>query len=262
VRGGRCTVLGYIIVDHSENPNWVPHGKYPKIGYQLFFRMEIEEVLPYQCAYESTQRVFVDPAQVAGLNPGHGLTPLMLKEAEGIRYIYLVRHCKAEGQPPESPLTSEGVAQTVQLAEKLARTGVQQIVSSPYVRAVESIRPFAVRLGLPVQTDPRLAERVLSSSHLPKWADALRDSFTDLDLRFEGGETSREAMSRAAAVVTDVLQSPLTTTVLVSHGNLIALLLKQFDPEVGFAHWQALSNPDLHLLTIRGSHCQIERIWV
>jgi len=31
---GDCIVLGYIIVDHSENPLWTANSPYPKIGFQ------------------------------------------------------------------------------------------------------------------------------------------------------------------------------------------------------------------------------------
>jgi 2,3-bisphosphoglycerate-dependent phosphoglycerate mutase len=38
---------------------------------------------------------------------------------------------------------------------------------------------------------------------------------------------------------------PRQPVVVVSHGNLISLLLHAFDGRPGFATWEALSNPDL-----------------
>jgi 2,3-bisphosphoglycerate-dependent phosphoglycerate mutase len=64
---------------------------------------------------------------------------------------------------------------------------------------------------------------------------ACRASFVDFDLSFEGGESSRDAMQRAVVVVEDVRKHSAQTTVLVTHGNLIALLLKGFDDSIGFA---------------------------
>lgn len=59
---GRCTYLGYSEIDHRENPLWQPGGKYPLVGYQVYFRMDIERLLPFAGAHESHRRFFIDPA--------------------------------------------------------------------------------------------------------------------------------------------------------------------------------------------------------
>ncbi len=143
--------------------------------------------------------------------------------------FYIVRHCKAAGQAPDAPLTPEGVAQATQLAEQLAALPIERIISSPFLRATQSIAPLAQRLSLPIATDVRLAERILSTADLSDWLAMLQSTFDDLDRCFEGGESSRAAMQRAAAVVRDVELHSAEVTLLVTHGNLMALLLKHFD---------------------------------
>lgn len=59
---GRCTYLGCSEISHEENPEWKPGGKYPKVGYQVYYRMEIDRLLPFEAEYESSHRFFVDPA--------------------------------------------------------------------------------------------------------------------------------------------------------------------------------------------------------
>jgi 2,3-bisphosphoglycerate-dependent phosphoglycerate mutase len=164
--------------------------------------------------------------------------------------LYVVRHCKAEGQEADAPLTPEGVAQSNSLADSLATANIERIISSPYLRATQSIAPLARRLHLAVELDMRLVERVLCSGSRPDWQERLRASFSDLDLSLEGGESSREAMQRAVAVVTEIQRHSAQTTLLVTHGNLMALLLKHFDDSVGFAEWCALSNPDVYRVVL------------
>ena len=41
-------------------------------------------------------------------------------------------------------------------------------------------------------------------------------------------------------------------TVIVTHGNLLALLLQWVDAAVGYEHWSRLSNPDVFLVQIHG----------
>jgi 2,3-bisphosphoglycerate-dependent phosphoglycerate mutase len=91
---------------------------------------------------------------------------------------------------------------------------------------------------------------VLCSSSRSDWQELLLASFCDLDLCLEGGESSREAMQRAVAVVVDIQSHCAQSTLLVTHGNLMALLLKHFDDSIGFAEWRALSNPDVYRIVL------------
>lgn len=167
-----------------------------------------------------------------------------------MKTLYVVRHCEAEGQEADAPLTPEGVAQSDRLAVSLATADIERIISSPYLRATQSIAPLARRLNLPVEIDLRLVERVLCSGSRPDWQERLSASFSDLDLSLEGGESSREAMQRAVAVVTEIQRHSAQRTLLVTHGNLMALLLKHFDDSIGFAEWRALSNPDVYRVVL------------
>lgn len=61
---GSTTYLGYIEVNHSEDPNWNEHSRYPKIGYQAFYRMDITDILPFKQEHESINRLFINPREV------------------------------------------------------------------------------------------------------------------------------------------------------------------------------------------------------
>lgn len=175
--------------------------------------------------------------------------------------LYIVRHCKATGQQADASLTPEGEEQASMLAHFLADAKIERIVSSPFARAIQSIEPLAQRLGLEIETDARLIERVLGSGALADWRTSLQETFVDLDLRFEGGESSRAAMQRAVAAVQDILQHNCQTTAIVSHGNLSTLLLRHFDDRIGFATWEAMTTPDVFRVVIAESGATVERVW-
>ena len=177
------------------------------------------------------------------------------------KMLYLVRHCKAAGQQPEAALTADGHLQAKLLAEKLAALPIERIIASPFVRAKQSIAPLAERLGLPIATDKRLAERVLAAGELPDWLAALKSSFEDLDRCFAGGESSRAATQRASEVASEAIAHPASTTLLVTHGNLMTLPLKHFDDWIGFAEWKRLTNPDVYRISFSAEPPEIARIW-
>lgn len=61
------------------------------------------------------------------------------------------------------------------------------------------------------------------------WMDKLNATFDNLDLKFPGGESSREAMANIVNVVMDVLNCEHENTVVVTHGNILSLLFNHFD---------------------------------
>ncbi len=175
------------------------------------------------------------------------------------KVLYLVRHCQATGQAPDAPLTAEGALQARRLADQLASFSIERIVASPYARAVQSIEPLVQRLGLPVHIDARLIERTLSAAPLDDWRAALRATFEDLDRCYAGGESSRAAMRRAVAALGDIVVHPARISAVVTHGNLMTLLLKHLDPAIGFVFWQQLATPDLYCVTL-GDEATVQRV--
>jgi 8-oxo-dGTP diphosphatase len=78
--------------------------------------------------------------------------------------VYLVRHAKAgsrrdwEGPDAERPLSRKGRRQAEGLVHLLADRPVRRVLSSPYVRCVQTVEPLADKLGLPVEETAALAE--------------------------------------------------------------------------------------------------------
>lgn len=174
--------------------------------------------------------------------------------------LYVVRHCHAEGQRPEAPLTVEGLAQAALLGQYLTRLRIDRIVCSPFVRARQSIEPLARWSGLSVEIDARLAERVLCGTPRADWRDRLRESFDDPELCLAGGEAGRDATARGVAAVEDA-RARGGRPVLVSHGNLMALILRHFDARFGFDEWQGLGTPDVFRVATVDGIARVERVW-
>ncbi len=165
-----------------------------------------------------------------------------------MRRVVLVRHCESVGPAPDAPLTAAGRAQALALAERLAPLGIDHVVSSPFVRACESIAPFARASGLPITIDPRLAERRIAPAPVVDLADEVRRMFDDRDHRLPGGESAREARARGSAVLDELLASAHRAPVAVTHGQLLALVLRAIDGRLGFAEWQAMTSPDVFVV--------------
>jgi len=175
--------------------------------------------------------------------------------------IYIIRHCKAEGQFPDAALTEVGQKQAEKLADFLSDIKVERLLSSPFLRAQQTIAPYAEQTGMKVELDSRLAERHLDPEAVSDWLEWMKNSFTDLSLRDAGGESGEEATQRIAGVIDDIIASDAENTMIVTHGGMITLLLHQFNVQVGFEQWKALSNPDVYVLNVLDGNVTYERLW-
>jgi len=135
------------------------------------------------------------------------------------RTAWNVEH-RFQGQA-DPPLDEVGRRQAEQAAPLVAAYSPVAVVSSDLVRAVDTARPLADLLGLPVHLDPRLRERSLG-----RWEGLTRD---EVDRMFpeeyahwlagredcQAGSEPRSALAdRAAAALADTVGE---TVVLVTH---------------------------------------------
>ncbi len=93
--------------------------------------------------------------------------------------ILLVRHATAgsraawEGDDRLRPVDAGGRQQATWLALQLASSGAGRVLSSPYLRCLQTVEPVAEALGIPVEACPELTEGV-SAATLERFIGGLR----------------------------------------------------------------------------------------
>ena len=80
VKCDSISFIGMIKVSHEENPLFDVNGKYPLIGYQLFYRTNVIECLPYKRENECLTRIWVEPEEVPYVIDDHSLSHLIVNE--------------------------------------------------------------------------------------------------------------------------------------------------------------------------------------
>ena len=179
------------------------------------------------------------------------------------RNLLLIRHCQATGQIPNAPLTETGHRQAQKLADFLSDYPIDHITTSEYLRARQSIEPFARQSDLTIHKDARLNERTLSAEPTYNWQEIVRDSFVNHDLRAPGGETANEVLRRAWDALNELIGTGHTLPIVVTHGNLMALVLHSLEPTFGFEGWKSLTNPDVFMLREKEpGRFDFDRLWV
>lgn len=181
--------------------------------------------------------------------------------------IHLVRHGETpwnaegrlQGQTPDVPLTAKGQAQARAVADSLAGRPIGAIIASDLVRAIETARPLAERLALPIETAAPMREKAFGALEglrvtelEPDLRAALDRQWHDPDLAIDGGESHRELYARVAAYLDELLSDPpADELVVVAHGGTVrvAVLHLQGRP-VEELTWTEVDNGSIHTLTV------------
>ncbi|WP_371925962.1 histidine phosphatase family protein [Halobacillus sp. A5] len=150
-------------------------------------------------------------------------------------------------------LPKKGFKQARELADFFYEVKVDRIISSPFVRAIQTVKPLADKVNLDIEVSKLLSERTLSNKNMSDWLEKQKSTYVDLNIRYEGGETSREAMNRIVSVIEDVIKTEPQNTIIVTDGNIMSLLLMYYDDNFGFEEWTNLSNPDVFELNLENN---------
>lgn len=147
-------------------------------------------------------------------------------------HFLIVQHAEKERTEGNPPLTAHGKEQAIQIATHLARQPITHVYSSPLRRVRETAQPIADALGLPLQIDTRLRERMnwgdsdtpqTFAAFLAEWkrADANRDFAPT------SGDSSRVAGARFQALLDALARTHEGTMVaLVTSGGVTIDLLR------------------------------------
>lgn len=151
--------------------------------------------------------------------------------------IGLIRHGKTDwnalgkiqGQT-DTPLNDEGIRQARALADRLSHDTMKwdAIVSSDLSRAYDTARIIAVKLGIPLLPgEVRLRERFFGEIEGTTEEERLLRWGADWRKSDSGQETDISVRTRALSFVEEAAsQDPNLNLLVVSHGSLLAQLLK------------------------------------
>lgn len=164
--------------------------------------------------------------------------------------IYIFRHGQTDynvtrrvmGQL-DIPLNKTGLAQAVELANKISKEQIKIIYSSPLARAKQTAQILADKIGAPIILDERLMERnngklqghIVHGTDNP---DEYQTDYNQLELflpasqlndnnwKPDGGESRTECWARAKKAITDIVKnSPYNSIAISTHSVVMRGIL-------------------------------------
>jgi 2,3-bisphosphoglycerate-dependent phosphoglycerate mutase len=174
--------------------------------------------------------------------------------------IYLVRHAHSTYTPDElgRGLTEKGIQDAERMTAVLAKEDIDLVLSSPYQRAIDTVRGVALKKSLNIELDERFRERHLAGSPVTDFEAAVKAVWDDPDFSHPGGESNNLAKQRGIEGITEVLKKHHDKEAIVigTHGNLMALIMQFYDPRYNYYFWKSeLKMPDIYGLKFKNGQC-------
>lgn len=179
--------------------------------------------------------------------------------------IYLVRHAEPNYDNHDDinrELTPKGLQDCQRLIDYFRAISIDQIYSSPYKRALQTIQPLATARQLPINTRENLRERKVDSVWIDDFEAFLVNQWQDFTFKLSDGESLQEVQKRQLEEVKTILKDNKQHTIISSHGTAIATILAAFDKQFGLDDFQRIKTLFPFVAVLQFDHRQIQSIHI
>lgn len=158
--------------------------------------------------------------------------------------IYFVRHAEpnyGNRNDEARELTEKGLADRTLVTEFLRDKRIDAVLSSPYKRAVDTVKDFADRFGYEIEIVPDFRERRVDSVWIDDFAAFSRRQWADFDYKLSDGETLAEVQRRNIAALETVRNTYRGKRVAIgSHGTALSTIVHHYDPSFGYSSFESI----------------------
>lgn len=163
-----------------------------------------------------------------------------------ITEVYFVRHASANYNNHDDmtrELTSRGMEDRRLVTELLADKSIDIVLSSPYKRAVDTVKEFADLRGLPIHIIDDFRERAVGNEWLEDFDGFARRQWEDFSYNLPGGEGLGEVQRRNIDALERVLENYRGKNIVIgSHGTALSTVINYYDSSFGYREFCEIKN--------------------
>lgn len=178
--------------------------------------------------------------------------------------LYFVRHSKIKYTADDysRPLSEDGKKAVPFVTQAFKQIHIDAIVSSPYIRVLDTIGGIAASKNLEIELYDDLRERKVSNIFIDDFQGYTQKQWEDFDYKLVEGESLNEVISRGTDTLKDIIDKYEGKNVVVgTHGTFMTVCLKYFDPSIDFEFWRKVKMPDIYKASFDGHQLiQLENI--
>jgi len=176
-----------------------------------------------------------------------------------MRKVYFVRHAKPDFSIVDDyirPLTEEGCKDCKKVTKFLKDKSITKVFSSPYKRAVDTVKDFAESLGLNIHIVHDFRERKINKGLWIEDFNAFaKEQWNNFDYKLPEGECLNEVQKRNIKALISLLEEDIDENIAIGcHGTALSTVINYFDNKFNFVEFDRIKNimPLIVCLTFDG----------
>ena len=158
--------------------------------------------------------------------------------------LYFIRHAEPDysnHNDRERTLTQKGKEDRTLVTNYLSDKNIDVVLSSPYARAVDTVKHFADTYGYSIGMEEAFRERKIDSVWIEDFTTFTKMQWNDFNYKLSDGECLREVQVRNIQAVMKLLRVYEDKNIVIgSHGTALSTILNYFNPSFSFEEFQRI----------------------
>jgi len=143
--------------------------------------------------------------------------------------VYFVRHAHPDFSVQDDltrPLSDRGQADVKKVTDFLISKDIHKVFSSPYKRAIDTVKDFAEKSNLEIHTVHDLRERKIDDVWIEDFNSFARQQWEDFEYKLSNGECLREVQERNIAALQEILKENKDKNIVIgTHGTALSTII-------------------------------------
>lgn len=158
--------------------------------------------------------------------------------------VYFIRHAEPNYNNHDDmtrELSEKGLKDRVLVTEFLRDKQIDAVLSSPFKRAVDTVRDFAEKSGLEIKVVEDFRERRIDNCWIEDFNGFCKKQWEDFNYKLSDGESLEEVQTRNIAALKNVLKRYEGKNLVVgSHGTALSTIINYYDKSFGYAQFEKI----------------------
>lgn len=158
--------------------------------------------------------------------------------------VYFVRHAEPNYNNHDDmlrELSDKGLIDRKLVTEFLADKGIDVVMSSPYKRAVDTVKEFADKSGMDIVVVDDFRERKIDSCWIEDFNSFCKQQWEDFDYKLTDGECLADVQKRNINALNLVLKNYKEKTIVVgSHGTALSTIINYYDKSFNYTEYEKI----------------------
>ncbi|MCD4714437.1 MAG: phosphoglycerate mutase family protein [Clostridiales bacterium] len=161
-------------------------------------------------------------------------------------YVYFIRHAEPDltiHDDETRPLTKNGEESSIKLIDDFDGINIDVFLSSPYKRAIDTIKPLAENRNSTIQLAYEFRERKISDGWIENFSEFSRNQWKDFNFKLPNGESLKEVQLRNTIALANILDENSGKTIVIgTHGTSLSTIINKYDETFTYSEFEKIKN--------------------